>query len=78
MQPFGGALKRLDRYLKDEPEPVDNRDIDSIMVYYFDNKDMQSYPGATNVKNMRLDSQGRLIDDWPGGFFEEGVREVLI
>lgn len=30
------------------------------------------------VRHMPLDSQGRLIRDWPGGFFEEGLREVLM
>ena len=30
------------------------------------------------VRELRLNEQGELIDDWPGGFFEEGLRELLI
>jgi len=27
---------------------------------------------------MPLNERGELIKDWPGGFFEEGLREVLM
>ncbi len=30
------------------------------------------------VRELRLNDQGELIDDWPGGFFEEGLRELLM
>lgn len=30
------------------------------------------------VRELRLNEMGQLIDDWPGGFFEEGLREVLM
>jgi predicted ATPase len=30
------------------------------------------------VRELRLNEMGELIDDWPGGFFEEGLREVLM
>jgi hypothetical protein len=30
------------------------------------------------VREMPLNEHGELIKDWPGGFFEEGLREVLI
>ena len=29
------------------------------------------------VREMPLNARGELIKDWPGGFFEEGLREVL-
>jgi predicted ATPase len=29
------------------------------------------------VREMPLNERGELIKDWPGGFFEEGLREVL-
>jgi hypothetical protein len=32
--------------------------------------------GASSVvRELRLNEEGELIDDWPGGFFEEGFRE---
>ena len=30
------------------------------------------------VRTMPLSEDGHLLYDWPGGFFEEGLREVLI
>jgi predicted ATPase len=30
------------------------------------------------VREMPLNEQGELVKDWPGGFFEEGLREVLM
>jgi hypothetical protein len=36
-----------------------------------------SGPGSI-VRELRLNELGQLIDDWPGGFFEEGIREVLM
>lgn len=30
------------------------------------------------VRELRINEQGELIDDWPGGFFEEGLRELLM
>lgn len=34
--------------------------------------------GESVVLEMPLDELGRLTRDWPGGFFEEGIREVLM
>ena len=78
MIPIPHDLDHLDSYLKETPENQSDRDIDSVMVYYFDNKCADPGVKQTTVRQMRLDCQGRLIDDWPGGFFEEGVREVLM
>ena len=30
------------------------------------------------VREMPMNERGELIKDWPGGFFEEGLREVLM
>ena len=47
--------------------------INDIEIYFFDRQENE-----TAVRHLRLDQEGRLVDDWPGGFFEEGIREVLI
>jgi predicted ATPase len=44
-----------------------------IEVYYFEKQ-----KDETKVRHLRIDNEGKLLDDWPGGFFEEGIREVLI
>jgi energy-coupling factor transporter ATP-binding protein EcfA2 len=46
---------------------------DDVSILYIDNKD-----GETVVRTMPLSDDGQLLYDWPGGFFEEGLREVLI
>ena len=30
---------------------------------------------SSAVRHLELDDEGRLLDSWPGGFFEEGFRE---
>lgn len=30
------------------------------------------------IRHMPLNARGELVNDWPGGFFEEGLRELLI
>ena len=47
--------------------------VNDIEVYYFEKQDDE-----TKVRHLRIDNEGKLLDDWPGGFFEEGIREVLI
>ena len=39
-------------------------------------------PGADDIegsaiRTLRLDDKGDFIDDWPGGFFEEDLREIF-
>lgn len=34
--------------------------------------------GRSIVREMPLNERGELIKDWPGGFFEEGLREMLM
>jgi len=33
--------------------------------------------GRTCVREMPLNERGELVKAWPGGFFEEGLRETL-
>jgi len=43
-----------------------------VSVLYVDDSD-----GSSRVLRLRLDEQGRFIDEWPGGFFEESFRELF-
>ena len=45
---------------------------DKVAVIYVENHGKES-----TVREMPLNEKGELIRDWPGGFFEEGLREVL-
>ncbi len=36
---------------------------------------LESFQGATVVTNLELSPEGKLLDPWPQGFFEEGFRE---
>lgn len=38
---------------------------------------VQPTPNGSVVKHLRLDERGRLIDPWPGGFFEESFNELF-
>jgi predicted ATPase len=44
---------------------------DDLAVLYVD----QASDGI-RVSNLRVDEQGRFIDEWPEGFFEEGFNEI--
>jgi hypothetical protein len=46
---------------------------DDVTVLYVENKGDHSV-----VYEMPINHQGELVRDWPGGFFEEGLRELLI
>jgi hypothetical protein len=41
-----------------------------VAVYYFEVHD-----SATVARQMELSEEGRLLDPWPDGFFEEGFHE---
>jgi hypothetical protein len=43
-----------------------------VGVWYVDADDWK-----TMVREMPLNAYGKLIKPWPGGFFEEGLREVF-
>lgn len=43
---------------------------DVAVLYVYPRED-----GESAVLELRLDEEGKLIDQWPGGFFEEGFKE---
>jgi predicted ATPase len=43
-----------------------------VSVVYIDRS-----PDGSKCLPLRLDEDGRFIDRWPGGFFEEGYREIF-
>ena len=45
---------------------------EDVMVLFVESDGSQSI-----VREMPLDERGELVKAWPGGFFEEGLREVL-
>ena len=45
---------------------------DDIGVYYVSQAD----DGQTRVSQLRLDEEGDFIDNWPGGFFPERLKEI--
>jgi predicted ATPase len=46
---------------------------DDVSILYIDNSEDHAV-----VSTMPLSEGGHLLYDWPGGFFEEGLREVLM
>jgi predicted ATPase len=46
---------------------------DDVSILYIDNSEDHAV-----VRTMPLSDDGQLLYDWPGGFFEEGLREVLM
>ena len=56
--------------LENEVDPVTP---DDVCVLYVENLGERSI-----VRHMPISEDGRLIHDWPGGFFEEGLRELLM
>jgi len=43
-------------------------DLDKIGVFYFDNNE-----GISNIKNMKIESNGFLKETWPNGFFDDSA-----
>jgi predicted ATPase len=46
---------------------------DQVAVYYFHPEGK----GSTKVIRIRIDRQGELLTEWPGGFFSERERELF-
>ena len=44
-----------------------------VAVLYVENLGKESI-----VREMPLNQKGELTHDWPGGFFEEGLRDILL
>ena len=45
---------------------------DDVMVLFVEPDGTQSI-----VRQMPLNERGELVKAWPGGFFEEGIREIF-
>lgn len=56
-------------HVRDEHRPVHPAD---VMVLFVERSD-----GRTIVRQMPLNERCELVKAWPGGFFEEGLREVF-
>jgi len=65
-------LRRIRQTRKGEAEPGKAISADDVAVLYVENRGDHSI-----VRNMPISPDGELLHDWPGGFFEEGLREVL-
>ena len=48
-------------------------DPSKVSVLYVDNQG----PSGSHVQELRIDEDGDFIDKWPGGFFEDGYRELF-
>jgi predicted ATPase len=48
-------------------------DPDKVSVVYVENT-----ADGSLIREMPITPEGQLLRDWPGGFFEEGLREVLM
>lgn len=59
-----------DGTLPDGKRPVNPEDVAILYV--------EPVGTRSIVREMPLNERGELIKDWPGGFFEEGLREVLM
>lgn len=46
---------------------------DDVAVLY-----VEPTQNGSIVREMKLNARGELVSDWPGGFFEEGLRELLM
>lgn len=45
---------------------------DDVCVLYVDPQD----DGSSTIERLELDEDGRFLDEWPHGFFDEGYREI--
>lgn len=65
-------LRRIRQTRRGEAEPGKDITADDVAVVYVEN-----WGDHSIVRNMPISPDGELMHDWPGGFFEEGLREVL-
>ena len=69
-------LLRIMRRMRHTAENKEGRDKtldltpDDVCLLYVDSDDESTY-----IKELRLSKKGKLLDHWPGGFFEEGYKE---
>jgi hypothetical protein len=55
--------------LPKDATPVRPEDVTVVFV--------EPTPKGSVVREMRVDDRGRLLDPWPGGFFEESFNELF-
>ena len=66
-------LRRIRETTRDKlPEGMARITPDDVAVLYVE----PGNDGAT-VRELRIDSQGRFLDDWPNGFFEDRLDELI-
>lgn len=61
-------VRRLQRRIREGK--ISNED---VCVLYVDPQD----DGSSTIERLELDEDGRFIDEWPHGFFDEGYREIM-
>ena len=65
-------MKRMRHTAEDKRDRDKSLDLtpDDICLLYIDANNDSAY-----IKELRLSKKGKLLDHWPGGFFEEGYQE---
>jgi hypothetical protein len=70
-------LLRIMKLLRNSASRKDNvvtpLTFENISILYFDPQPN----GSTKVKRLRLSPDGQLIDRWPGGFFNERLKDIF-
>lgn len=61
-------VRRMQRRIREGA--ISNED---VCVLYVDPQD----DGSSTIERLELDEDGRFIDEWPHGFFDEGYREIM-
>lgn len=61
-------VRRLQRRIREGK--ISNND---VSVLYVDPQD----DGSSTIQRLDLDEDGRFIDEWPHGFFDEGYRDIM-
>ncbi len=46
---------------------------EDVSVLYVDPQD----DGSSTIQRLELDEDGEFLDEWPDGFFEEGIRDIM-
>ena len=59
-------ILRIQRRVREET--ISHKDVG---VFY-----VSQTKGQTKVSELRLDDEGDFVDDWPGGFFPERLKEI--
>jgi AAA15 family ATPase/GTPase len=66
-------LKLIKNSSKREEETISPLTFDNLSLLYFEPKS----DGSTKVKRLRVSPDGKLIDRWPGGFFNERYKDLF-